>query len=114
MLTHGEVNFLGHRVDISIWFLVALGLPNSLIYANIWPLAIKGLGRFTKLGSSLLVMGLCGNAISPVIYGRLADVWSIHGAYIILLPCYLYLVFFALYGYKVKHWTPVKAAAHHS
>lgn len=114
MVTHGEVSFLGHHVDISIWFMVALGLPNSLIYANIWPLAIRGLGRFTKLGASLLVMGLCGNAISPVIYGRLADVWSIHEAYIILLPCYLYLVFFALYGYKVKHWTPMKAKRQHS
>lgn len=114
MVTHGEVTFLGHRVDISIWFMVALGLPNSLIYANIWPLAIRGLGRFTKLGASLLVMGLCGNAISPVIYGRLADVWSIHEAYIILLPCYLYLVFFALYGYKVKYWTPMKAARQQS
>lgn len=114
MVTHGEVSFLGHRVDISIWFMVALGLPNSLIYANIWPLAIRGLGRFTKLGASLLVMGLCGNAISPIIYGRLADVWSIHDAYIILLPCYLYLVFFALYGYKVKHWTPMKAKRQHS
>lgn len=110
LLAHGEVNFLGHRVDISIWFMVALGLANSLIYANIWPLAIKGLGRFTKLGSSLLVMGLCGNAISPLIYGRLADVWSVHDAYIILLPCYLYLVFFALYGYRVKHWLPVRFA----
>jgi fucose permease len=55
-------------------------------------------------------MGLCGNAISPLIYGRLADVWSVHDAYIILLPCYLYLVFFALYGYRVKHWLPVRFA----
>jgi glucose/galactose transporter len=109
LLAKGEVVFLGHRVDISIWFLVALGLANSLIYANIWPLAIKGLGRFTKLGSSLLVMGLCGNAITPLIYGHLADIRNVHSAYIILLPCYLYLVFFAAYGYKIKHWLPVKA-----
>ena len=109
LLAKGEVVFLGHRVDISIWFLVTLGLANSLIYANIWPLAIKGLGRFTKLGSSLLVMGLCGNAITPLIYGHLADIRNVHNAYIILLPCYLYLVFFAAYGYKIKHWLPVKA-----
>ncbi|MEL7587576.1 MAG: sugar MFS transporter [Prolixibacteraceae bacterium] len=109
LLVKGEVVFLGHRVDISIWFLIALGLANSLIYANIWPLAIKGLGRFTKLGSSLLVMGLCGNAVTPLIYGYLADIRSVHDAYIILLPCYLYLVFFAAYGYKLKHWLPVKA-----
>jgi MFS transporter, FHS family, L-fucose permease len=108
LMTHGEVLFFGHRVDISIWFLVALGLPNSLIYANIWPLAIKGLGRFTKRGSSLLVMGLCGNAVTPLIYGALADRRNVHDAYMILLPCYLYLVFFAVYGHKLKHWIPAK------
>ncbi|MDD4646314.1 MAG: sugar MFS transporter [Bacteroidales bacterium] len=110
LLTHGDVVIFGHHTDISIWFLVALGLPNSLIYANIWPLAIKGLGRFTKLGSSLLVMGLCGNALTPLIYGRLADVWNVHNAYVILLPCYLYLVFYAIYGHKITHWRRVKTA----
>lgn len=109
LLTSGQVTIFGHRTDISIWFIVALGLPNSLIYANIWPLAIKGLGRFTKLGSSLLVMGLCGNAITPLIYGAMADAWTVHDAYVILLPCYLYLVFFAVYGHKIKHWRPSKA-----
>ncbi len=106
LLITNEVTFLGHQVNISILFLVALGFPNALIYANIWPLAIRGLGRFTKIGSSLLVMGLCGNAVTPLIYGHLADSWSIHNAYVILLPCYLYLVFFASYGYRIKHWMP--------
>ena len=104
LLARGEVLLFGHRVDISIWFLVALGLPNSLIYANIWPLAIKGLGKFTKRGSSLLVMGLCGNAITPLIYGALADHLNVHNAYIILLPCYLYLVFYAVKGHKLRYW----------
>lgn len=108
LFSHGETVLFNHRVDISIWFLVSLGLPNSLIYANIWPLAIKGLGRFTKRGSSLLVMGLCGNAVTPLIYGHLADIWDIRHAYIILLPCYLYLVFFAIRGHKVRSWIPVK------
>src|SRR5690606_32803958 len=47
---HGEVRFLGHVTDISIWFVVLLGLANSLVWAGIWPLALDGLGRFTKLG----------------------------------------------------------------
>jgi glucose/galactose transporter len=104
MLLSGSVVVFGHRTDISIWFLVALGLPNSLIFANIWPLAIKGLGRFTKLGSSMMVMGLCGNAVTPVIYGHLADLYSVRTAYLILIPCYLYLIFFAAYGYSIKNW----------
>ena len=107
VLFSGPVVVLGHHTDISIWFLVALGLPNSLIFANIWPLAIKGLGRFTKLGSSIMVMGLCGNAVTPVIYGHLADRYDIRTAYLILIPCYLYLIFFAAYGYAIKNWGKV-------
>ena len=82
-----------------------LGLPNSLIYAGIWPLSIRGLGRFTKIGSSLLVMGLCGNAILPLIYGHFADLFSVKQAYWVLIPCYLYLIFFAVYGYKIELWS---------
>jgi len=100
----GQVNILGHQTDVSIWFLVALGLPNSLIFANIWPLAIKGLGKWTKLGSSIMIMGLCGNALTPLLYGYFADRYDVRSAYFILIPCYLYLIFYAMYGYKVKTW----------
>lgn len=109
LFSHGPVRILGHQSDISIWFLCALGLPNSLIFAGIWPLAIKGLGRFTKIGSSIMIMGLCGNAITPLIYGRLADLYNVRFAYIILIPCYLYLVFYAAWGHRIKNWIPVKA-----
>lgn len=98
------VTILGHHSSISIWFLSALGLPNSLIYASIWPLSIHGLGRFTKTGSSLLVMGLCGNALMPLLYGFVSQYTSMQSAYWILLPCYLYLIFFAIYGHKIQHW----------
>lgn len=99
------VVIMGHPTDISIWFLVALGLPNSLIFANIWPLAIKGLGKFTKIGASIMIMGLSGNAIAPLIYGKLADNYSERTAYLILIPCYLYLIFYAVYGHRVKQWS---------
>ncbi len=108
VLFSGPVVIFGHHTDISIWFLVALGLPNSLIFANIWPLAIKGLGRFTKLGSSIMVMGLCGNAVTPLIYGHLADRFNIRTAYLVLVPCYLYLIFFAAYGHTIKNWRRVR------
>ena len=107
-LFSGPVVVFGHHTDISIWFLVALGLPNSLIFANIWPLAIKGLGRFTKLGSSIMVMGLCGNAVTPLIYGHMADLYNVRTAYLILIPCYLYLIFFAAYGHTIKNWGRVR------
>jgi len=89
----GQVHFLGHDTDISIWFVVLLGLSNSLIWAGIWPLALDGLGKFTKLGASVLIMGLCGNAILPLAYGYLADKLNVREAYWVLAPCYLYLVF---------------------
>ena len=105
VLSNMQVSFWGHDANLSIWFLVLLGFPNSLIYAGIWPLSIRGLGRFTKIGSSLLIMGLCGNAILPLIYGHFADLFSVKQAYWVLIPCYLYLMFFSLYGHKIESWS---------
>jgi FHS family L-fucose permease-like MFS transporter len=102
--TNGQVSFLGHTTDISIWFVVLLGLANSLVWAGIWPLALDGLGRFTKLGASVMIMGLCGNAILPLIYGWLADRFDVRHAYWVLLPCYLYLVFYAVKGHSIRKW----------
>jgi FHS family L-fucose permease-like MFS transporter len=92
------------KADHSIWFLMLLGTANSLIWAGIWPLALDGLGRFTKAGASLLVMGLCGNAILPLVYGWLADRNGLQQAYWILLPCYCYLFFYASYGHRIRNW----------
>lgn len=100
----GTVSWLGHTTDVSLCFVVLLGLANSLIWAGIWPLALKGLGRFTKLGASLLVMGLCGNAILPLVYGYFADAVGLRLAYSVLLPCYLYLIFYAVYGHTITRW----------
>ena len=104
IFANGQIKFLGHSVDISIWFVVLLGFANSLVWAGIWPLALDGLGRFTKLGASIMIMGLCGNAILPLLYGYLADLYNVRLAYWVLFPCYLYLVFYAFYGYRVRSW----------
>lgn len=104
IFTHGQVTFLGHDTDISIWFVVLLGLANSLVWAGIWPLALDDLGRFTKLGASVMIMGLCGNAIMPLFYGHFADTVNVREAYWVLLPCYLYLVFYAVKGHKLRKW----------
>ena len=101
----GEISLLGHTTDVSIWFVVLLGLANSLVWAGIWPLALDGLGRFTKVGSSIMIMGLCGNAIMPLVYGHFADSHSTRLAYWVLIPCYLYLVFYAVKGHKIRRWT---------
>jgi len=88
----------------SVVCLVLLGLPNSLIYAGIWPLAIRNLGKWKNLGSAILVMSFCGNAVLPLIYGSIADVIGKQLAYIILIPCFLYLIYYAFKGHKVESW----------
>lgn len=108
IFSHGQINFLGHTTDISIWFVVLLGLANSLVWAGIWPLALDSLGRFTKLGASIMIMGLCGNAIMPLFYGYFADLYDVRTAYWVLFPCYLYLVFYAVKGHKIRKWAQVK------
>lgn len=106
LLTSGQVKLLGHITDVSIWFIVLLGLANSLVWAGIWPLALDGLGRFTKLGASIMIMGLSGNAILPLIYGYFADsaTFTLQSAYWVLLPCYAYLIFYAFKGYRLRSW----------
>jgi MFS transporter, FHS family, L-fucose permease len=86
----------------SVLFIALLGLANSLMWPAIWPLAIHGLGKFTKIGSSLLIMGIAGGAVLPLIYGRLADVINPQQAYWIMVPCYLFILYYATKGYKLK------------
>ena len=105
VFANGRVHFLGHTTDISIWFVVLLGFANSMIWAGIWPLAIAGLGKFTKLGSSILIMALCGNAILPLLYGHFADTHGLRNAYWVLFPCYLYLVYYAFSGHRLRKWS---------
>ena len=86
---------------ISLTFIALLGLANALIYPSIWPLALNGLGSFTKIGSSLLIMAIGGGAILPLIYGRIADHFSPHQAYWMVIPCYLVILFYAVRGHKL-------------
>jgi glucose/galactose transporter len=86
----------------SVLFIALLGLANSLMWPSIWPLAISDLGRFTKTGSSLLVMAISGGAILPLIYGRLADSLDAQRAYWMVVPCYLIIAFYALWGHKIR------------
>ncbi|HPS63362.1 MAG TPA: sugar MFS transporter [Bacteroidales bacterium] len=90
--------------DLSVFFIALLGLANAIMWPAIWPLAIDGLGRFTKIGSSLLIMAIAGGALIPLLYGRLVDVFTAHQAYWILAPCYLYILYYAFAGHKIRRW----------
>src|SRR5690606_514619 len=87
----------------SVAFIALLGLANSLMWPAIFPLAISGLGRFTKIGSALLIMAIAGGALLPLAYGWLLDQpgWNSQRAYAMMIPCYLFILYFATKGYKV-------------
>jgi len=88
---------------VSIFFVAALGLANSLIWPAIWPLALTGLGKFTKKGSALMVMGIAGGGLLPPVLGLIKDqVSSYQQAYWMLLPLYAYFLFYAMKGYKIR------------
>lgn len=87
---------------ISVLFIALLGLANSLMWPAIWPLAIGDLGRFTKAGSSLLIMAIAGGALLPLLYGRLADIFNPQQGYWILVPCYLFIGYYANWGHKIR------------
>ncbi len=90
--------------NIAITFIALLGLANALMWPAIFPLAIEGLGKFTRIGSALLVMGIAGGAIIPLAYPGLKD----HGGLpnnlsfvICTIPCYLYILYYAVTGHRV-------------
>lgn len=84
----------------SVLAIAMLGLANALVWPAIWPLALEGLGRLTKTGSALLIMAIAGGALLPLLYGGLADLPSIGNryAYIVLVPSYLFILYYALTG----------------
>jgi MFS transporter, FHS family, L-fucose permease len=86
----------------SVVFIALLGVANALMWPSIWPLAIDGLGRFTKTGASLLIMAIGGGALLPLLYGYLADRFTAHSAYGIVIPCYIVIFYYAAYGHKIR------------
>ncbi|RYY34708.1 MAG: glucose/galactose MFS transporter [Sphingobacteriaceae bacterium] len=85
----------------SVLMIALLGLANSLVWPALWPMALAGLGKFTKIGSSLLIMGIAGGAVIPLAYGALADAYTPRFAYVILIPIYLMIGYYAISGHKV-------------
>ena len=106
---------------ISILFVAGLGIANALVWPAIWPLTLEGLGKFTKTGSALLIMAISGGALIPPLYGRLVDAnkqeiiangteeftalaQASNSSYWILIPCYAIILYFAIWGHKLKKW----------
>ncbi|HYW35531.1 MAG TPA: L-fucose:H+ symporter permease [Balneolaceae bacterium] len=86
---------------VAAWALVLVGLFNSIMFPNIFTLAIKDLGNMTSSASSLLVMAIVGGAVIPLLEGVLADNIGLHLAFVLPLACYLYIIFYGFNGSKV-------------
>lgn len=86
---------------VSVGFVAALGFANAMMWPAIFPLAIQGLGRHTELGSALLVMGIVGGAIIPRLFAGLKQDHDFQLVFLLLMvPCYLYILFFAVRGHR--------------
>jgi glucose/galactose transporter len=89
---------------VAISFIALLGLANALMWPALFPLAISGLGRFTKTGAALLIMGIAGGAVVPLLYTTLKDkgITTNEVAFLIcMLPAYVYILFYAVKGYAI-------------
>jgi MFS transporter, FHS family, L-fucose permease len=91
------------QAKTSVLFVALLGFANALVWPAMWPLAIHDLGKFIKTGSSILVMMIAGGALLPLAWGRLSDIFVDHPqfAYWICVPCYLYILYYSVWGFKV-------------
>ncbi|MBP3426534.1 MAG: MFS transporter [Rikenellaceae bacterium] len=84
------------------WLLLVVAFGCSMGSPAIWPLSLKDLGKFTKTGSALLTMGIAGGAVFPPLFGLLADAYSAQVGYWLCLPCFLFILYFAVLGHKIR------------
>ena len=88
-------------IPFTVLFIALLGIANSLMWPAIWPLALDGVGKYIKLGSALLIMAIAGGAVLPLVYGLMADSLGTQTAYLINIPCYLFIFYFAFHGHLI-------------
>ncbi|MBK8846543.1 MAG: sugar MFS transporter [Bacteroidetes bacterium] len=86
----------------SIFLIAALGLANALMWPAIWPLAIDGIGKHIKTGSAMLIMGIAGGALLPLLYAAIGDAYSLKAGYLIMIPCYFFILWYSNAGFHRK------------
>ncbi|MXR68108.1 glucose/galactose MFS transporter [Shewanella sp. JBTF-M18] len=100
------VPFGGAMLPDTLLMIAFLGLANAIVWPAVWPLALSGMGKLTSTGSALLVMGIAGGAFGPLFWGLTSSASSLgqQGGYMVMLPCYLFILFYAVKGYKMRSW----------
>jgi fucose permease len=86
----------------AVFFVTLLGWANALMWPAIWPLALNNLGKYTKIGSALLIMGIAGGAIIPPTYAKIGQSIGFQHALWIMVPIYLFIIYYATIGHKIK------------
>lgn len=95
----------GAALPDTLLCIAVLGLANAIVWPAVWPLALSGLGELTSTGSALLIMGIAGGAFGPVFWGLASGTGlGQQGAYIVMLPCYAFILFYAVKGHKMTRW----------
>jgi FHS family L-fucose permease-like MFS transporter len=89
------------------WTILAVGMFCSVMWSNIFSLAIEGLGPLKSQASSLLVMAIMGGAVLPPLQGAIADRFGLQGSFIVPMVAFAYVAFYGLYGYRAGRKTPV-------
>jgi len=95
----------GIELPDTLVLIAFLGFANAIVWPAVFPLALSGMGKLTSIGSALLVMGISGGAFGPLFWS-LSSTSSMgeQGGYLVLIPCYLFILFYAVKGCKMKSW----------
>lgn len=90
---------------VSVYSIALMGLANALMWPALFPLSIRGLGRFTKIGSALLIMGIGpGGGLLPLLYAELGGSTNPQRGFWVMAACYIYILYYAIFGYKKRSW----------
>lgn len=92
----------GAQLPDILLLIAFLGLANAIVWPAVFPLALSGMGKLTSTGSALLIMGIAGGAFGPLLWGLLSGISSLQTGYSVMLPCYLFILFYAVKGHKMK------------
>lgn len=89
-----------HGSWLGVWAILSIGIFNSIMWSNIFDLALDGLGRYKEQGSSFLIMMVFGGAVLPIIQGRVADLSNIVNSFLVPVIGYVYILGYALFYNK--------------
>ncbi len=97
----------GAQLPDTLLMIALLGLANAIVWPAVFPLALSGMGKLTSTGSALLVMGISGGAFGPLFWGLTSSATDLglQGGYLVMFPCYLFILFYAVKGHKMKSWS---------